>query len=69
MDFPMPQKPPSTMKKRGEEDIDSKYIGTFATQGGGEGGRVYDLKPLPFPPSQCKQVNRLLLYYFIVVIR
>ena len=26
-DFPMPQKPPSTMKKRGEEDLDSKYIG------------------------------------------
>ncbi len=26
-DFPMPQKPPSTMKKRGEEDNSSKYIG------------------------------------------
>ena len=27
VDFPMPQKPPTSMKKRGEEDNDSKYIG------------------------------------------
>lgn len=26
-EFPMPQKPQTTMKKRGEEDTDSKYIG------------------------------------------
>ena len=27
--FPIPQKPPSTMKKRGEEDNESKYIGNL----------------------------------------
>ena len=26
---PIPQKPPTSMKKRGEEDLDSKYIGTM----------------------------------------
>ena len=26
-DIPLPQKPPTMMKKRGEEDTDSKYIG------------------------------------------
>lgn len=26
-EFPMPQKGPTTMKKRGEEDLESKYIG------------------------------------------
>lgn len=26
-EFPMPQKSPTTMKKRGEEDLESKYIG------------------------------------------
>jgi len=26
----VPQKPPTTMKKRGEEDLDSKYIGKLS---------------------------------------
>ena len=26
---PVPQKPPTSMRKRGEEDLDSKYIGAL----------------------------------------
>lgn len=26
----VPQKPPTTMKKRGEEDLDAKYIGKLS---------------------------------------
>lgn len=27
--IPLPEKPPTSMKKRGEEDLDSKYIGQY----------------------------------------
>ena len=29
LDIPLPEKPPTSMRRRGEEDLDSKYIGQY----------------------------------------